>query len=179
MAKLTKAEMEAYRNELAGGESAASTMTPEERERLRYYPDKDAVKKAKADDAKKKAKAKPTKSKGNRVMMSEEEKERLRYRPEKAEAKKKKAAAKAAAEKKEAKELGVSVESLRAMKAEAANEASAAEFAQKADFSRKSKYNKGGMATKANCGASMKPTQKSTGAVKMACGGMAYNKSKK
>lgn len=120
-------------------------------------------------------------------MLTDEQKEKLRYHPEKVEAKKKKAKAKLEAEKKEAKELGVSVESLRAMKAEAANEASAAEFAQQADFSRKSKYNKGGMVkkpkyakggmvTKANCGASMKPTQKGT--AKLACGGSVHKKKK-
>jgi len=102
-------------------------------------------------------------------MLTDEQKEKLRYHPEKVKAKKKKAKAKLEAEKKEAKELGVSVESLRAMKAEAANERSARQG-----------YNKGGMVkAAANCGASMKPTQKSTGAVKMACGGMAYNKAKK
>jgi hypothetical protein len=95
-------------------------------------------------------------------MLTPEQKEKLRYL--KNEKKKEKPATRA--EMKEAEELGVSVESLRAMKAEAANESSAA------DFSRS--YKNGGMVTKANCGASMKPTQKSTGAVKMACGGMAY-----
>jgi hypothetical protein len=100
-------------------------------------------------------------------MLTPEQKEKLRYL--KNEKKKEKPATRA--EMKEAEELGVSVESLRAMKAEAANESSAAEFAEGATFK---KYKNGGMVTKANCGASMKPTQKSTGAVKMACGGMAY-----
>ena len=67
-----------------------------------------------------------------------------------------------------AKETGVTVEEIRAMEAEAANESSAA------DFSRS--YKKGGMVTKANCGASVPPSQKST---KMACGGMAHKKGKK
>lgn len=100
-------------------------------------------------------------------MLTAEQKEKLRYHPEKVAAKKKAAAAKLAAEKKEAKELGVSVESLRAMKAEAANESSAA------DFSRS--YKKGGLVS--NCGASVKATQKGT--VKLSCGGMAHKKKKK
>lgn len=98
-------------------------------------------------------------------MLTPEQKEKLRYfkdgKPPKRSKRMSDKEAKAMAA-----EAGVTVEEIRAMEAEAANESSAA------DFSRS--YNNGGMVTKANCGASMKPTQKSTGAVKMACGGMAY-----
>ena len=104
-------------------------------------------------------------------MLTPEQKEKLRYfkngKP-KTKPKPKRMSAKEA--KAMAAETGVTVEEIRAMEAEAANESSAA------DFSRS--YKKGGMVTKANCGASMKPTQKSTAAVKMACGGMAYGNKK-
>ena len=106
-------------------------------------------------------------------MLTPEQKEKLRYfkngKPPKRSKRMTDKEAKAMAA-----ETGVTVEEIRAMEAEAANESSAADFSRSykkggMPTAKKPKYAKGGMA---NCGASMKPTQKSTSAVKMSCGGM-------
>lgn len=96
-------------------------------------------------------------------MLTDKQREDLRYFKNGQPPKRKKRMSNAEAEAM-ARETGVTVEEIRAMENEAANEASA------------SGYKKGGMVKAANCGASMKPTQKSTSAVKMSCGGMSHSK---